>query len=67
MSRTSKQRYRPSCRYFNFVCQPAGKYALECNKPRNQFCRDDFCTATSYQPQAVVRRKGQQTLYEVTI
>jgi len=41
---THKQRYRPNCRYFNFVCQPNGKYSLECSRDRDR-CKDGFCTA----------------------
>lgn len=46
MASTPKQRYRPTCPYFNFVCLPAGKYAIECSKPRFRRCRDYSCTAT---------------------
>lgn len=65
---THKQRYRPSCRYFNFVCKPDGKYSLDCNRGYHR-CRDDFCLAMPPREPAPVptrrRRAGQMTLSEV--
>lgn len=45
MSRSSKQRYRTNCHYFNFLCQPRGKYTLECGMPYYRKCPDLVCPA----------------------
>lgn len=64
MASTHKQRFRTSCRYFNFVCKPAGKYALECSKPWYRRCRDVTCKATQ-EEEPVRRRQGHQIHPEV--
>lgn len=64
MARSSKQRYRTNCQYFNFACLPRGKYSLECGRPYYRKCPDLLCPAGLPIP-GNRKSRGYQTSSEV--